>query len=347
MKINKDYFYLTGWFGRWKYFINQGHLIAHLIDRFKWHILPKYYIAAPFPTHVDIEVSSACQLKCPMCTQQLMNAKQKGIMNFNLYKKIIDQCVKNHVYSIKLSWRGEPMLNPRVWDMVEYAKKKGIKDVAFLSNGERFTDLDLKRAITSGLDWISFSIDGLYDIYDKIRYPSKFKDIVIKLKKLKAEMNSRKPLVRVQTIYSAIAENPEEYFDFWQPIVDRVNFIADEVRADLIKGFKRDPNYVCPSPWQRMVITFDGTVMPCVCDYFVREDMGNINEKSLYEIWDDMPFQKIRKQHKEKRRLERVACAECCSGGITEEKTISVHGKPMKVRFYVGQDLKNVVKNGK
>ena len=47
-------------------------------------------------------------------------------MNFNLYKKIIDQIKVLDVPSIKLNWRGEPLLNSKIDKYIEYAKSKGI-----------------------------------------------------------------------------------------------------------------------------------------------------------------------------------------------------------------------------
>ena len=45
-------------------------------------------------------------------------------MNFNLYKKIIDQIKVLDVPSIKLNWRGEPLLNSKIDKYIEYAKSK-------------------------------------------------------------------------------------------------------------------------------------------------------------------------------------------------------------------------------
>jgi len=67
MKINKDYFSLSSWLDRLIFFIKRGNIISHIIDRFKWHVLPKYHIVSNFPTHLDIELASSCQLRCPMC----------------------------------------------------------------------------------------------------------------------------------------------------------------------------------------------------------------------------------------------------------------------------------------
>jgi wyosine [tRNA(Phe)-imidazoG37] synthetase (radical SAM superfamily) len=61
-------------------------------------------------------------------------------MDFELYKKGIDECAENELYSIRLSWRGESTLNPKLVDMIAYAKKRGIKEVSFITNGRLWMD---------------------------------------------------------------------------------------------------------------------------------------------------------------------------------------------------------------
>ena len=51
--------------------------------------------------------------------------------------------------------------------MVSYAKHKGIKDVAFLSNVERLNPKLTEELIDAGLDWISISFDGMGEVYNK------------------------------------------------------------------------------------------------------------------------------------------------------------------------------------
>ena len=96
-------------------------------------------------------------------------------MNFELYKKIIDTAVKWKVPSIKLNWRGEPLLNPKLPKFINYAKTKGILEVSINTNA---TNLDKKRSnelIDSGLDLIIYSFDGgTKKTYEKMR-PSRFK----------------------------------------------------------------------------------------------------------------------------------------------------------------------------
>ncbi|MDP2628700.1 MAG: radical SAM protein [Nanoarchaeota archaeon] len=339
--MGKDYFSLTPILGQMKYLLKRGNVLNQVKDRVKWNVFPAFYKVADFPTHIDIESASACQLACPQCTNVIMPTKIKGIMSWSTYKKVIDEASERGVYSIKLSWRGEPMLNPKIWDMVKYAKNREIKDVAFLSNGERMkVPEDLEKMLDSGLDWISFSADGLYETYNRIRAPSKFEEFsskLVALRDLKRKKGVDKPLVRIQTILSAIRDNPDAYFDYWEPIVDRVNFISDEARSDEMRQFPQDPDYICPAPWQRIVIDHKGNARPCVCDYFERNVMGNVNEQSLYEIWHGKMFEELRHLQRTKQRMEKDYCAECCHGGLMQESEINVRGNATKIRTYVGQ----------
>ncbi|MBL7196734.1 MAG: SPASM domain-containing protein [Candidatus Omnitrophica bacterium] len=342
MKINKDYFRLSSKNAEIRYFLFQRHIFAHLIDRLKWHLCPKLYITPNFPSHIDIEVSSKCQLQCPMCGQRRMDSEMKGDMDFALYKKIIDECTTRHVYSVKLSWRGEPLLNPDLFEMIKYAKEKGIKDVMFLTNVERFDDDKIQELIESEVDWISCSVDGRYEIYERIRYPAKFEDTVGKIKKIvemRRKLNKRKPLVRIQTIFSAIKSNPAEYKNFWEPIVDKINFIADQVRQKDEKNFPRDPDYVCQSPWQRMCIDFKGRVPQCHADYLEKNILGNVRKQSLYEIWHGEPFKRVRALQKSKQALELAPCRECSDRGKMKEVVIDIGYKKQKILKYVDQEL--------
>ena len=85
------------------------------------------------PLCVDIEIASICDLACPHCFREYILTPDK-IMNFEMYKKIIDEIVLLGVPSIKLNWRGEPLLNKQIGKFIKYAKISGILDVAINTN---------------------------------------------------------------------------------------------------------------------------------------------------------------------------------------------------------------------
>tara|TARA_B100000686_G_scaffold74663_1_gene80571 strand:- start:2654 stop:3802 length:1149 start_codon:yes stop_codon:yes gene_type:complete len=330
------------------YFLQQGNIAAHIIDRIKFRIFPKFCITPRFPTHIDIESASNCQMKCPMCYTTYLESDKKGIMKFDLYQKIIDQAVAGKSYSVKISWRGEPLLNNRILDMVKYAKNSGIKEVAMLSNGELLTSELAEQLVDAGLDWISFSADGMGEVYEKIRAPAKFHETVGKvayMKNYRDKKGLKKPLIRVQSILSAIKNDPDAFLKAWENVADRVNCIADEARDLELMEMNHDPEYLCPTPWARMTIAHDGKVHQCKVDYDRKNVMGDANKQSLYEIWHGESFNSLRSTFKQQTALKNyAACNLCTDNVLTEGRSIKINGQELQVRKFKG--ILDVVEDG-
>jgi len=319
------------------YFFRMGNLGSHLVDRVKFRLYPKFGIVAHFPSHLDIESASACQMRCPMCYTTYMDDSLKGIMKWELYTKIVDEAASLGVYSIKLSWRGEPLLNKRIVDMVRYAKKIGIKEVAFLSNAEFLTKEMAEALVDSGLDWLSVSADGVGEIYNEIRRPAIFEETlerVAYMKKYRDGKGLTRPLLRVQSIMSAVENSPDTYRRSWENIVDRINVIADEARDFNEKSLQWDRYFVCPKPWQRMTIAYDGRVHQCISDYGAKNILGDVSRESLYQVWHGTKNRAVREAFLKHRYLEEnEPCNLCSYGVITERHKLKV-GQDMYARKY-------------
>ena len=332
------YFTIGGWQTNLRYFLKMGHLPAHIMDRVKFKIFPKFYIIPKFPTHLDIETSSACQMKCSMCYTTHMSNDKKGIMGLGLYKRLIEQAKEQNVYSIKLSWRGEPLLNKNIIYMVKYAIAKGIKEVALLTNGELLNEKMSMGLVDAGLNWISISADGVGDVYNKIRSPAIFEDTVKKvafLKEYRDKKGFRKPLIRVQSLMSAVKDNPQKFYSTWKELTDRMNMIADQARDFEKKDMQHDPEYFCPKPWQRMSITHEGKVYQCNSDYNGLGVMGDANTDKLIDIWHGDAFNRVREAFKNHTYLkDNKPCLFCTEGVVTKEDEINVGARVMKVRGY-------------
>ena len=92
------------------------------------------------PLCVDIETAAICDLACPHCYREYILTPDK-IMKFENYKKIIDEISELKVPSIKLNWRGEPLLNPNINKFIEYAKMKGILEVSINTNATNLNEV--------------------------------------------------------------------------------------------------------------------------------------------------------------------------------------------------------------
>ena len=127
-------------------------------------------------------------------------------MSFDTFKKIIDEGAEYGLRAIKLNsgGRGEPILNKSLPEMVAYAKSKGIMDVYFNTNATLLTHDIGTKLIEAGLDRISISLEGTdANMYEKYRVGASFEKVLKNIKefiKLRDEMNSGTPLVRIQAV---------------------------------------------------------------------------------------------------------------------------------------------------
>ena len=152
-----------------------------------WEELPKNRTVRDYPLLVDLETVSRCNLSCPMCptvTQEFLDKRvlpfKRGQMDLNLAKKIIDE-VAGKIYSLRLSWIGEPTLHSKLVEIAKYAKDKNKRDLFPLQMDTNFIFEYFKKLVDAGVDLITVSIDGMDEVYNKIRKPLKFDETLKKL----------------------------------------------------------------------------------------------------------------------------------------------------------------------
>jgi len=292
----------------------KGHLFRFITNRIRWHLYPRIQYVSKFPDHIDIEISSACNLRCPMCytiTDEFKNSINVGLMDFELFKKIIDESSKYNPYSIRISLRGESFLHPNVYDMIKYAKDSGIKEVSSLTHGGMLDEKKFRNLIEIGLDWLTISFDGIGETYNKIRAPNKFDEQVQKIKRfseIKKELGVVKPVIKVQSIWPAIEKNPEEFYNTFEKITDQMatNPLID-YNSDRIDGSEYLKNFTCPVLYQRIVIGSDGMVLLCINDEMGSTIVGDVNKESVFDIWHGKKLDSARKIHEKHMGVEKIS----------------------------------------
>ena len=79
--------------------------------------------------------------------------------------------------------------------------------------------------VVAGLDWLTISFDGMGETYERIRKPAKFDEAVEKIRQydaIKKRLGTQKPVVKIQTVWPAISEDPQPFYDLFEPISDQV-----------------------------------------------------------------------------------------------------------------------------
>jgi radical SAM protein with 4Fe4S-binding SPASM domain len=165
----------------------------------------------PLPRHLQLEVTSACNLSCAMCLVSYRPPvnRAEGAMPVERFRRLIDGAPG--LTRLTLQGLGEPLLQPHLAEMVEYATARGI-EVGFNSNAMLLTRDRAERLVALGLDWLHVSLDGATaGTYEGIRAGADFDRVARNLRGLqeaKRSAGADKPWVRV--VFVAMRRNLRE-----------------------------------------------------------------------------------------------------------------------------------------
>lgn len=156
-------------------YIQYRRLWKNQIDHYASAIkIDKNNVQNFLPLCIDIEVASICDLACKFCYREVLPTPDK-IMSMELFRQIADQASALGIPSAKLNWRGEPLMNPHLPEMVRYLKNKGFLEVIINTNATHLTQEMSEKLIEAGLDLMIYSFDGgTKETYEKNR-PGRFK----------------------------------------------------------------------------------------------------------------------------------------------------------------------------
>jgi hypothetical protein len=119
---------------------------------------------APLPRRLYIECTAACNISCfqACCAPEtgISRTRQAGMLDFNLFTKVIDEAGPS-LARVDFFNYGEAFLHKRALEMCEYIKTRYPHIYLYTStNGLAFTEDAVRRLVRSGIDEVTFSIDG-------------------------------------------------------------------------------------------------------------------------------------------------------------------------------------------
>jgi MoaA/NifB/PqqE/SkfB family radical SAM enzyme len=112
-----------------------------------------FFITKPYYAHLTL--THKCNIKCTYCQLWKNDTKE---LSTRQYKKIIDILDKLGI-AILVFHGGEPLLRDDVFELINYAKNKGIY-TRIVSNGLMPRE-SYKRLLETKIDMISISLDGI------------------------------------------------------------------------------------------------------------------------------------------------------------------------------------------
>jgi radical SAM protein with 4Fe4S-binding SPASM domain len=321
----------------------EGWEQEYLQYRADWSAFPANRFVSDYPLLVDLELSSLCNLRCPMCytiTPEFRERVGPGLMDLSLFGRIVEE-IGGKTPALRLSLRGEPTIHPGLLEAISIAKSRGIREVSLLTNGSRLNRDFFIGMMEAGIDWITISVDGTGETYERIRRPLKFSETLHKIKEIKAIKDERgihRPVVKIQAVWPAIKEDPQNFYNTFAPYVDLIAFnpLIDYLGND--SDIVYEENFSCPQLYQRLVVGFDGRALMCSNDEEGSITLGDANRQSIHEIWHGAEISRIRDIHEKGMFRINPTCRKCYLPRSTEDgETAVVNGRRFHIRNYINR----------
>ena len=260
-----------------------------------------------YPERMYLESTNVCNLRCIMCPMgQGLVKRKKGFMDWDLFRQIVDEMAP-HVSTTTLHIWGEPLLHPRIIDMIAYCRERGLH--AEISTNAVLLTRQMSQAILdAGLGAIYLCLDGVKaETYETVRREASFeqtKENILKFLELRVQGGYELPNTKLQIIELAPTMDEIETFEqMWSvPGVDKINVKAFDSWGDQIEGIsslracgKRElpPRYPCPNLWYHVHIYWDGTLVCCDRDFDARYPLGNVRD-GVMRAWRGPEMSRLR-----------------------------------------------------
>ncbi len=108
-----------------------------------------------------------CNLECKHCYASAGNKKHPQELSNEQAKNLIDD-LSEYGVPVMIFSGGEPFLRDDIFELIKYAKEKGIRAV-ISTNGTLLNDENVSRCVDAGVDYIGVSVDGLPEANDSFR----------------------------------------------------------------------------------------------------------------------------------------------------------------------------------
>lgn len=297
-------------------------------------------IPLPYPFTVYIEQTRHCNFKCFYCIHSTRGIPEGEFaqlgypikhMEFAMYEEILKQLAEfpKGIKRIVFSGLGEPLMNPRLPEMVKMAVEAQIADrVEIITNGVLLTQEMSDELIEAGITNINISIQGINaEQYEETCGPRiDFNQFINNLTYLYHHRKNTKIYIKAIDATLKNKEDEKEFYEIFGNISDRIYIEHLIVMQQQMDGLKNkvdgtrnfyneelDLNRkVCAQAFYFLQIGCDYDTFPCPVPGLGKGlSMGNVKEKTLLEIWNGPKRHKLLRTMLELKKDTIPECNNC------------------------------------
>lgn len=211
-------------------------------------------------------------------------------MDFELFKQIVDDANRNGIKSFQLSFYGEPLLYHQLVEATSYISSNvPCASIVINTNAFYLTEDMARDLIDAGVTLFSVSIDGNNkEEFEQIRIGLKWDEVqknVASLRKL-IDAKGSSAEVHVRGLHlKDIRIDEEKFQSTWGPYAGQVIVRNDHYLCSLEKESLVHKVLPCNKIFNQMVVMANGDVTMCAYDWQGEMKYGNINSKSIDQLW--------------------------------------------------------------
>jgi MoaA/NifB/PqqE/SkfB family radical SAM enzyme len=283
-----------------------------------------------FPSQIIVDATEVCNLACIHCPHPEFKQSEHysaRYLDIHLHNKMIDEVResgKGNTLYIRYTSNGEPLIHPKIYDMLDYAVTNSGVLITLTTNGTILNEKKVEKLLQSGLHLIDVSIDAYYpETYAKIRVNGDLSVTSSNVDKL-IEMRNRNHLnTRIVVSFVEQKDNSDEagmFEQYWKErgadyvIIRRlhsaaggVSMIADGMREQQ----KTTDRFPCLYPWERITLNPRGELCFCPQDWLHGSVLTSYSDTTIKEIWQSEMYENLRRAHLTNNFCDQKFCGNC------------------------------------
>jgi hypothetical protein len=257
--------------------------------------------APRWPDIVQIESTNLCNAKCVFCPRDEMHRRQ-GVMDFDLYRKVVDECAALGITHVREHNYGEPFLDKQLVEKVRYAKSKGIKEVGMISNGSLISEDIARGMIDAGLDAINISVDAAgKEVFESTRLHLDYDTVIDNIRtlvRLRNESGRTHPKLILSFVRQNNSADEQAFIAEWSKVADKIHITDLHNWAGTLNE-KTDVQFPCYRLWLTFTVLWDGRVSMCCADFDGRHIFGDLRTQTIADVWNSPLYRAARREHLE------------------------------------------------
>jgi MoaA/NifB/PqqE/SkfB family radical SAM enzyme len=273
-------------------------------------------LSAEFPSQIIVDATEVCNLACIHCPHPVFKKSSHYAARYQsveLNRKLVDEVRdfgKGHTQYIRYTGEGEPLLSPKIFELLSYAKKESGVQVTLTTNGSFLDERRVELLLGTGVDSVDISIDAFTpETYEQIRVNGNLAVTRANVLRLIEAIRRGKSGTKVMVSY---VEQPlnltetDQFEQFWKDsgadfvIVRRLHSAAGSIgsAAALLRAeIGAEERRPCLYPWERVSLNPRGELIFCPQDWVRGSVVADYRTTTIRETWKGEFYRRLREAH--------------------------------------------------